>query len=64
MEAIATDADDFTELVRHPKYARIVADLVADVNLECSPPPRRLSAGFESIDETRIPASQRWVREV
>lgn len=27
------DRDDFDELVRHPKYARIVADLVADVNL-------------------------------
>ena len=59
METITTDCDDFHELVRHPKYARIVADLVADVNLECSPPPRRLSAGFESIDETKETASQR-----
>ena len=51
----ATDRDDFDELVRHPKYARIVADLVDDLNLDCSPPSRRLSAGFESIDETRKP---------
>lgn len=33
MIILTNDLDEFDELVRHPKYARIVADLVADVNL-------------------------------
>jgi hypothetical protein len=33
MKVAANDRDEFDELVRHPKYACIVADLVADVNL-------------------------------
>ena len=32
----ATDRDDFDELMEHPKYARIVADLVYDVNLHAT----------------------------
>jgi len=51
---VVTDSDDLDEVMRNPKFARIVADLVTDVNLTVTHTPRRRSAEYldSEIKET------------